>query len=169
MNNNQKQEILEQISASMDGEDVLPAEFFDEKNLYYKDAHLLWSSQSLIQQALLKSDKAYNLNTDISNILAQIDKEEQINTVYNKPLQIKNTLSDTLQRFKKWFNIALPIGVTVAFMGISIITHNAFNIRDIPSNKYFTAHQNSNVHAYGLANLANLEEDDYIDSNILVK
>jgi len=164
---NNTQEILEQISAAMDDEDVLPAEFFNLESENYKPAQALWNSKIIIQNTLLHQEQKYTLSNDINNILLKLENEQPI--YVNKTIEINNNVSDTIQRLKKWLNIALPIGITAAFMGASIITHNAFNIKDISSAQYFSAHQTNDVHAYSLVSLANLDEDEYIDSNIVVK
>jgi hypothetical protein len=94
---------------------------------------------------------------------------------------------------KSWFGLAFSIGITAAFMGLSISTHNmelfspkssiypTSNLKSNANglslsnadeekqiNRYLNAHQKSDTHAYGLVNIASSEdsEDNYVDNYI---
>jgi hypothetical protein len=185
--------ILEQLSAAIDAEDNMPNDIFDKNHELSKTANIMWKNQSIVNIALNKNqgeftpcnnlksimDKVYDIPDDISTKL--LDKKYNIRNIIADKINIQNIK----QNAKKWLGIIFPIGITAAFMGLSISTHNMELFSSSPRlysmnnsiqnnsleddkriDMYLNAHQKNDTHAYGLVNIANSEdsEDNYVDN-----
>ncbi len=184
--------ILEQLSAAIDAEDNIPKEIFDKNHELKRSADMLWKTQSLINVALNSDSFNFIPSNNLDLIMNKINDIEiqniPVNIINSKQSKLKGIIrhigiKNIKQNAKKWLNILFPIGITAAFMGLSVSTHNMelFNNSQnlyinstalTPSeddkriNMYISAHQRNDSHAYGLVNIANTEdiEDNYVDN-----
>jgi negative regulator of sigma E activity len=176
---------LEQLSAAIDNEDILP------KNLLNNNAHThqtlknFWHTTHIVQAELQKTKPQLNIQQNTSSIMQALVSEPIFNQKKQaRNMQIKHTQTNTIDKFKKWLGLSLPVGITALFMALSIGTHNMHAFKHLQSsnatesllaennmhdnsNAYFNLHQKSDVRAYGLMNIANNDDNDDNDDDYI--